>query len=156
MTGPDTERVMPTSTRWHRKHASRLSRVRPGAEHMLWAPHRASWWIAWLFSVGSVCFLVAPLPPFLNLVGPEVVGVTFFKAETRARNPFVNFALFRNSTYTGATISNFLLNGVAGMLLVSMMLLQLGGGLSAQRAASGKSSSARRPSTRSRPASAAG
>ena len=63
-----------------------------------------------------------------------VVGVMFFKAETRARNPFVNFALFRNSTYTGATISNFLLNGVAGMLLVSMMLLQLGGGLSAQRA----------------------
>jgi MFS transporter, DHA2 family, multidrug resistance protein len=62
------------------------------------------------------------------------VGVMFFKAETSARNPFVNFALFRNSTYTGATISNFLLNGVAGMLLVSMMLLQLGGGLSAQRA----------------------
>jgi DHA2 family multidrug resistance protein-like MFS transporter len=46
----------------------------------------------------------------------------------------VNFALFRNSTYTGATISNFLLNGVAGMLLVSMMLVQLGGGLSAQAA----------------------
>ena len=72
-------------------------------------------------------------------VGPDgaiaiVVGVMFFKAETRARNPFVNFALFRNSTYTGATISNFLLNGVAGMMLVSMMLLQLGGGLSAQAA----------------------
>ena len=46
----------------------------------------------------------------------------------------MNFALFRNSTYTGATISNFLLNGVAGMLLVSMMLVQLGGGLSAQQA----------------------
>ena len=46
-----------------------------------------------------------------------VVGVMFFKAETRARNPFVNFALFRNPTYTGATISNFMLNGVAGMLL---------------------------------------
>jgi len=63
-----------------------------------------------------------------------LVGVMFFKVETRARSPFVNFALFRNSTYTGATISNFLLNGVAGMLLVSMMLLQLGGGLSAQQA----------------------
>ena len=63
-----------------------------------------------------------------------IVGVLFFKAETRAANPFVNFALFRNSTYTGATISNFLLNGVAGMLLVSMMLVQLGGGLSAQDA----------------------
>jgi DHA2 family multidrug resistance protein-like MFS transporter len=63
-----------------------------------------------------------------------VVGAMFFKTESRARNPFVNFGLFRNSTYTGATISNFLLNAVAGMLLVSMMLLQLGGGLSAQRA----------------------
>jgi DHA2 family multidrug resistance protein-like MFS transporter len=63
-----------------------------------------------------------------------VVGAMFLRAETTARNPFVNFTLFRNSTYTGATISNFLLNGVAGMLLVSMMLLQLGGGLSAQDA----------------------
>jgi DHA2 family multidrug resistance protein-like MFS transporter len=63
-----------------------------------------------------------------------VVGVMFFKAETRARHPFVNFALFRNSTYTGATISNLLLNAVAGILLVSMVLVQLGGGLSAQEA----------------------
>jgi DHA2 family multidrug resistance protein-like MFS transporter len=63
-----------------------------------------------------------------------VVGVMFFQAESRARNPFVTFALLRTSPYTGATISNFLLNAVAGMLLVSMMLLQLGGGLSAQRA----------------------
>jgi len=63
-----------------------------------------------------------------------VAGAWFFRVELTARNPFVNFALFRNSTYTGATISNFLLNGVAGMLLVSMMLVQLGGGLSAQEA----------------------
>ena len=63
-----------------------------------------------------------------------VVGALFVRAERHARNPFVNFALFRNATYTGATISNFLLNGVAGMLLVSMMLVQLGGGLSAQEA----------------------
>jgi DHA2 family multidrug resistance protein-like MFS transporter len=46
----------------------------------------------------------------------------------------VNFGLFRNATFTGATVSNFLLNGVAGMLLVSMMLVQVGGGLSAQEA----------------------
>ena len=58
----------------------------------------------------------------------------FFKAESAATFPFVNFGLFRNATFTGATISNFLLNGVAGMLLVSMMLVQLGGGLSAQEA----------------------
>src|SRR6476620_3967552 len=63
-----------------------------------------------------------------------IFGVMFFRAEIKTRNPFVNFALFRNATYTGATISNFLLNAVAGMLLVSMMLVQLGGGLSAQEA----------------------
>ena len=63
-----------------------------------------------------------------------VVGFIFFRVESTARNPFVNFGLFKNSTYTGATISNLLLNGVAGMLLVSMMLLQVGGGFSAQQA----------------------
>jgi DHA2 family multidrug resistance protein-like MFS transporter len=47
---------------------------------------------------------------------------------------FIDFKLFRNSVYTGATISNFLLNGVAGMLIVSLMLLQMGGNLSAQTA----------------------
>jgi MFS transporter, DHA2 family, multidrug resistance protein len=61
-------------------------------------------------------------------------GVLFFRAESAARSPFVNFGLFRNATFTGATVSNFLLNGVAGMLLVSMMLVQIGGGLSAQEA----------------------
>ena len=74
-------------------------------------------------------------PIILGLgVTAVVAGTLFFKVEAKARNPFVNFALFRNLTYTGATISNFLLNGVAGMLLVSMMLVQLGGGLSAQQA----------------------
>ena len=63
-----------------------------------------------------------------------VAGFMFFRIESTVRSPFVNFGLFRNSTYTGATISNLLLNGVAGMLLVSMMLVQIGGGLSAQQA----------------------
>ena len=63
-----------------------------------------------------------------------IFGVLFFRAESAAPFPFVNFGLFRNATFTGATVSNFLLNGVAGMLLVSMMLVQIGGGLSAQEA----------------------
>src|SRR4051812_30001682 len=67
-------------------------------------------------------------------VAAVIFGPMFFRIETNARHPFVDFTLFRNSTYTGATISNFLLNGVAGILLVSMMLVQLGGGLSAQEA----------------------
>jgi DHA2 family multidrug resistance protein-like MFS transporter len=74
-------------------------------------------------------------PMTLGLVAIALtVGLAFLRVENRARDPFVNFALFRNSTYTGATLSNFLLNGVAGILLVSMVLVQLGGGLSAQQA----------------------
>lgn len=36
--------------------------------------------------------------------------------------------------FTGATISNFMLNGVAGMLIVSLQLVQLGGNQTAQQA----------------------
>lgn len=63
-----------------------------------------------------------------------IFGVAFFRIENGKESAFIDFKLFRNSTYTGATISNFLLNGVAGMLIVSLMLLQIGGNLSAQTA----------------------
>ena len=86
-----------------------------------------------LATQGSELGWTSPLTLGLAAVA-VVVGVLFFIAERRAPSPFVNFSLFRNATYTGATISNFLLNGVAGMLIVSMMLVQIGGGLSAQEA----------------------
>jgi Major Facilitator Superfamily. len=63
-----------------------------------------------------------------------VFGIAFFRIENGKEAAFIDFKLFKNSTYTGATISNLLLNGVAGMLIVSLMLLQVGGGLSAQTA----------------------
>ena len=63
-----------------------------------------------------------------------IFGIAFFRIEDGKENAFIDFKLFKNSTYTGATISNFLLNGVAGMLIVSLMLLQLAGGLSSQTA----------------------
>jgi DHA2 family multidrug resistance protein-like MFS transporter len=63
-----------------------------------------------------------------------VTGAAFFSIEKRKDAPFIDFKLFKNSTFTGATISNFLLNGVAGMLIVSLSLLQVGGGLTAQAA----------------------
>ena len=74
-------------------------------------------------------------PLTLGLAAIAVVfGGLFIRTETAVANPFVNFKLFKNTTYTGATISNFLLNGTAGMLIVSMLLLQLGGNLTAQQA----------------------
>jgi MFS transporter, DHA2 family, multidrug resistance protein len=63
-----------------------------------------------------------------------VFGIVFFRIESNKEGAFIDFRLFKNSVYTGATISNFLLNGVAGMLIVSLMLLQVGGNLSAQTA----------------------
>ncbi len=35
-------------------------------------------WMALLFAAGSACFLIAPFPGYVDLVGPEVVAVTFF------------------------------------------------------------------------------
>ena len=43
-----------------------------------WAPQRIWWWTGVLFAVGSVCFLVAPFPGFVELVGSSVDGVVFF------------------------------------------------------------------------------
>jgi len=41
-------------------------------------PRRASWWIGVLFAVGSACFVVAPFPGFVELVGSTVDGLVFF------------------------------------------------------------------------------
>src|SRR5699024_10550386 len=55
-----------------------------------------------------------------------IFGFIFFKIESKNSNAFVDFKLFENLTYTGATISNFLLNATAGILIVSLSLVQLG------------------------------
>jgi len=73
--------------------------------------------------------------PALGLLATGILfAFLFLRAESGNPNGFVNFGLFRNLTYTGATISNFLLNATAGILIVAMMLVQLGGGMTAQQA----------------------
>jgi DHA2 family multidrug resistance protein-like MFS transporter len=73
--------------------------------------------------------------PTLGLVAASIIfAVLFFRVESANPNGFVDFKLFRNMTYTGATISNFLLNATAGILIVAMMLVQAGGGMTAQGA----------------------
>ncbi|HEX6043893.1 MAG TPA: MFS transporter [Pyrinomonadaceae bacterium] len=59
-----------------------------------------------------------------------VATIFFFKVESGNPNGFVDLTLFSNKTYTGATLSNFLLNGAAGTLLVALALVQQGAGLS--------------------------
>lgn len=58
----------------------------------------------------------------------------FVVVERGSANPLVDFALFRNTIFTGATISNFLVNGTAGALTVSLWVLQVAGGMSAAMA----------------------
>jgi DHA2 family multidrug resistance protein-like MFS transporter len=74
-------------------------------------------------------------PPILSLSAIALVfAFVFFTRESRTSNPFVDFKLFHNRTYTGATISNFLLNAVSGTLLISLQLVQVGGDMTAQQA----------------------
>jgi MFS transporter, DHA2 family, multidrug resistance protein len=75
----------------------------------------------------------SPLSLSLSAVA-LVFGWLFFRIESRISNPFVDLRLFHNQTYTGATISNFMLNGAAGTLLVSLQLVQIGGNMTAQQA----------------------
>lgn len=74
-------------------------------------------------------------PLVLGLIAVTAIfGFLFLRIESRSANAFFDFSLFKNATYTGATISNFLLNGVAGTLIVSLQLVQFGGGMNAQTA----------------------
>lgn len=63
-----------------------------------------------------------------------IAFLLFFKIEKNEENKFINFDLFSNKTYKGATISNFLVNGAAGTLIVALSLVQLGAGLSSLQA----------------------
>lgn len=58
----------------------------------------------------------------------------FLNTELKTSNPFVDFNLFKNTVFTGATISNFLINGTAGALTVSLWVLQGAAGMSAATA----------------------
>ena len=69
-------------------------------------------------------------PVSLGLLAASLIfGIAFYRIENGNPNAFVQFRLFRNLTYTGATISNLLLNATAGIIMVAMLLLQEGGDL---------------------------
>jgi DHA2 family multidrug resistance protein-like MFS transporter len=79
----------------------------------------------------------------LGSLNPAVIGlalvfviaaVVFLKVEAGRADGFVDLTLFKNRTYAGATLSNFLLNGAAGTLLVALALVQQGAGLSSFQA----------------------
>lgn len=58
----------------------------------------------------------------------------FINTELNVAYPLVDFKLLKNPVFTGATISNFLINGTAGALTVSLWVLQGAAGMSAATA----------------------
>lgn len=74
-------------------------------------------------------------PALLTLTIVFLIGVVmFFKIELGNPDGFIDLRLFRNTTFSGATLSNCLLNGAAGTLLVVLTLLQEAAGLSSLQA----------------------
>ncbi|MCQ9162735.1 MFS transporter [Arthrobacter sp. STN4] len=96
---------------------------------------------------GLVCFVImlvainiyisqGPNIGWLSWVGITLVAVfvvfalAFLQIEMSRSTAFVDLKLFKNGTFTGATLSNFLLNGAAGTLIVSLGLVQVAAGMS--------------------------
>ncbi|MBT2648283.1 MFS transporter [Bacillus sp. ISL-34] len=71
-------------------------------------------------------------PITLSLIAIMIIGfIVFFKIVSNKSNGFIELALFKNKYYTGATLSNFLLNAVAGTLVVANTYVQVGRGFNA-------------------------
>ena len=70
-------------------------------------------------------------PAVLLLTALFIISIAIFlRTESKSASGFVDLTLFNNTTYSGATLSNFLLNGAAGTLLVTLSLVQKEAGLS--------------------------
>ncbi|MGK0554909.1 MFS transporter [Macrococcus capreoli] len=66
-------------------------------------------------------------PIFIGLVVLSIVSfIAFIMIEKRQANPLIDFGLFSNKPYLGAVISNYLLNAVAGTLIVANTYIQEG------------------------------
>lgn len=69
------------------------------------------------------------------LIAISVGSLTWFiRAEMGNSNALVDFTLFKNSVFTGATVSNFLINATAGLIPVSLWVMQGAAGWSAAEA----------------------
>ena len=110
----------------------------PDAEHK---PFDWAGFIAFIVAMVAVNIVIGQ-GSTLGWLSPTVIGLgivfviaaaVFFKVESGNPASFVDLSLFRNKTYAGATLSNFLLNGAAGTLLVSLSLVQQAAGLSSMQ-----------------------
>ncbi|USK71287.1 MFS transporter [Peribacillus asahii] len=68
----------------------------------------------------------------IGLAIVTIIGaIVFFKVEKSKDIVLIDFSLFKNKPYSGATFSNFLLNAIAGTLVVANTYVQVGRGFSA-------------------------
>ena len=71
-------------------------------------------------------------PITLGCAVVAVIGIiVFVKVERNNDIALIDFSLFKNKPYAGATYSNFLLNAVAGTLVVANTYVQVGRGFTA-------------------------
>lgn len=69
------------------------------------------------------------------LAGAVVMGIVFFRTEIKKKHQaFLDFSLFNSRGYSGACLSNFLLNCMAGTIIIINTYLQKGHGLTAFQA----------------------
>ncbi|MGD6978553.1 MULTISPECIES: MFS transporter [Citricoccus] len=74
-------------------------------------------------------------PVGLGLLALTVIAaITFLRIETRQKQTFINLQLFRDRAFSGAVLSNFLLNSAAGTLIVVLGLVQMASGWTALQA----------------------
>src|SRR3954462_2236758 len=71
----------------------------------------------------------------LGLLAVVIIGlIVFVKVEKSKEIVLIDFSLFKNKPYSGATASNFLLNGIAGTLVVANTYVQVGRGFNSFQA----------------------
>lgn len=89
--------------------------------------------VIFMFSV--ICFMLVvnfggswgwSNPVTMVLIAVSLIGfIVFVSVESGVEKPFVNLSLFKNKTFTGATLSNFVLNSTAGVLVVIPALMAI-------------------------------
>ncbi len=81
---------------------------------------------------GNVGWL-SPMTIGLGLLS-VITFIIFYKIERKKEDPFIDFDIFKNKTYKGSTLSNFLVNCAAGTLIVTLSLVQVAANLTSLQA----------------------
>ncbi|PTI40193.1 MFS transporter [Staphylococcus casei] len=64
-------------------------------------------------------------PLILTMIAIFIISlIIFIIVERRINNPLIDFKIFKDMGYTGSTLSNFLMNAVAGTLIVGNTFVQ--------------------------------